>query len=171
MGGQLSTSTVGGTNEGLITFGSVMFENVTLEGNLAMNSVTFSDRVTNNTDIVVNTFFVEGYATITGDGSMDLNGGSINIPGTQYGGQFVGTPGFVNDVNHTIQGPGTINSSLSSNRLVFCQSRGYRNRRGNTANQSSITGSIAFLDGTNREFGNDSCKGGRKGRNTRLQLQ
>jgi hypothetical protein len=75
--------------------------------------------VTNNTAIVVNDFFVEGYATITGDGSMDLNGAGINVPSGGYGGQFVGTPGFVNDVNHTIQGPGTINSSLSSTRLVF----------------------------------------------------
>jgi hypothetical protein len=60
VGGTLSTSTVGGINEGLITFNSVMFENITLEGNLALNSVTFADRVTNNTDRVVNSFFVEG---------------------------------------------------------------------------------------------------------------
>jgi hypothetical protein len=109
VGGTLSTSTVGGINEGLITFNSVMFENITLEGNLALNSVTFADRVTNNTDRVVNSFFVEGYATITGNGSMDLNGGSVNVPGQGFGGYLVGTPGFVNDVNHTIKGPGGIN--------------------------------------------------------------
>jgi hypothetical protein len=118
IGGQLSTSSVGGSSEGLITFDSVMFENVTLEGNLALNSVTFSDRVVNNTDIVVDTFYVEGYATISGDGSMDLNGGSISVPGPGFGGSYVGTPGFVNDVNHTIKGPGSINTS-SGTRLAF----------------------------------------------------
>jgi hypothetical protein len=109
VGGTLSTTTVGGIDEGLITFNSVMFENVTLQGNLALNSVTFADRVTNNTDVRVQGFYVEGYATITGHGSMDLNGGSINVPGQSFGGYLVGTPGFVNDVNHTIKGPGGIN--------------------------------------------------------------
>ncbi len=120
VGGQLSTSSTGGSNEGLITFNSVMFENVTLEGNLALNSVTFSDRVVNNTHSVVSSFYVEGYVTITGNGSLDLNGGYVNIPGGLYGGQFVGTPGFVNDVNHTIKGPGKINSgAFGPNRLAF----------------------------------------------------
>ena len=67
-----------------------------------------------------NDFFVEGYVTISGDGWLDLNGGIMDIPGQSFAGIFVGTPGFVNDVNHTIKGPGRINAgAFGSNRLAF----------------------------------------------------
>ncbi|TWU30178.1 hypothetical protein [Bythopirellula polymerisocia] len=149
VGGRVFTSSVGGTNEGLVSMSSTILENVTIEGNIELGSVTFSDRVTNNTHVHSGGggYFVEGYATISGNGSLDLNGGAFNIPGTNFGGIFVGTPGFVNDVNHTIRGPGKINLPGISTRLAFDNRGLLETAEGTlqinllTTNSSAVTGS------------------------------
>ena len=107
VGGEISTSADEDGNHGLVNLQQVTLNGVNLEGNIAGNRITFQNTVENNTTITNNggSAFVSvtSPTILSGNGKLQMVRGSIDGTGSSTSDLY-----FVNDVDHTVAGAGSI---------------------------------------------------------------
>ncbi|QEG33654.1 hypothetical protein [Bythopirellula goksoeyrii] len=110
LGGVISTSSAGGTEEGMVTLNQAWLEDVRLEGNIFFESVTLQGVIENNSIPAQNqtphqlAIGISGATTLAGNGRLELLNGSIRGIQSPFNSAAV----LVNETNHTIAGPGRI---------------------------------------------------------------